>query len=85
MGGTQFGASSISGGNGFTYGSASAAGMIFGAASAAGPIGGPSNAVSSGFGAIGGAKAYNSNNSNLSGKKQIGVGSSGSFAFGGAS
>jgi hypothetical protein len=67
MGGTQFGAGSRSGG-GFTYGSASAAGMIFGAASAAGPIGGQSSAISSGFGAIGGAKAFNSNSSNLSGK-----------------
>jgi hypothetical protein len=42
--------------------------MIFGAASAAGPIGGQSSAISSGFGAIGGAKAFNSNSSNLSGK-----------------
>lgn len=83
MGGTQFGAGSMGGGGGFTYGSASAAGMIFGAASAAGPIGGPSSAVSSGFGGIGAGKGYNSNSSNLSGKNPIS--SSGGFAFGGAS
>lgn len=76
------------GGGGFTYGSASAAGMIFGSASAAGPIGGGPTAGGIGsFGASGlnsNSKSFGSNNNNLSGKNPIGGAASG-FQFGGAS